>query len=430
MKVLTTLAVTLPLLALPARSEAQTAPILTLAEALRAAERSNPELAAVRALAEATAARVPGAGRPPDPVVQVGVMNLALPELSASMPASMAPSVQAMQMLPVPGTLGRAERMADQTRRMADARVEERAWEIRAAVAAEFFTVYRIDGELEVVARNARLVADLREVAQARYASGEGPQADVLRAGVEVARLDMEIRRLESLRSAAVARLNARMGQSAQSEIPAVELPALPASTPTAEVLSGWAEEVRPALDEARTAVARARTGVEQARSALWPDATIGVQYGRRPTSSGGEHMVGAMVGFTIPVFARSRQLKGRDEARALAAEAEAVLQRTRVDVAAAIIEGLADLERARALLTLYRSEVVPLAEANAASALASYRAGAVDFMTVLEARLGQNEHERNIPALIADYGRALTRLEATVGRPMPLGETLAREER
>lgn len=429
MKVLATLAVALLLLALPARSEGQTAANLTLEEALRIAERSNPELAAVRALADATAARVAGAGRPPDPMVQIGVMNLALPELSASMPASMAPSVQAMQTLPVPGTLGRAERMADQTRQMAEARVDERAWEIRAAVSAEFFALYGIDRELEVVDRNARLVAELRDVAQVRYASGEGPQADVLRAGVEVARLDMEIRRLEALRTAAVARLNARMGRSAETAIPGVELPALAAATPTAQVLAGWAEEARPALDEARTAVARADVGVEQARSALWPDATFGVQYGRRPTPAGGEHMVGAMVGFSLPVFARSRQLRERDEARALAAEAQALLERARVDLAAEIVEALADLERARGLLTLYRAEVVPLARANAESALASYRAGAVDFMTVLEARLTQNEHEREIPVLIADYGRALTRLEATVGRPMPLGETLAREE-
>src|SRR5512143_2452672 len=76
---------------------------LTLAQVFALARARSPRLAAALASAEAASARVPGAGLPPDPSVQLGVMNLSLPSLSANMPSAMAPQLQVMQMLPTPG---------------------------------------------------------------------------------------------------------------------------------------------------------------------------------------------------------------------------------------------------------------------------------------------------------------------------------------
>jgi len=50
-------------------------PALTLADAYAEALRANPRIAASRALARAAGDRVPSAGLPPDPVLQLGAMN-------------------------------------------------------------------------------------------------------------------------------------------------------------------------------------------------------------------------------------------------------------------------------------------------------------------------------------------------------------------
>ncbi len=75
----------------------------------------SPRLRAAFEQVEATRAREPGSGLLPDPTFQIGVMNLALPEFSASMPASMAPSFQAMQRFPIAGKLSLREEIAQQS---------------------------------------------------------------------------------------------------------------------------------------------------------------------------------------------------------------------------------------------------------------------------------------------------------------------------
>ena len=60
---------------------------LTLAELLTLAREQSPRLEAARLRADATRTREAGAGLLPDPMLMVGVSNLALPEFSATMPA-------------------------------------------------------------------------------------------------------------------------------------------------------------------------------------------------------------------------------------------------------------------------------------------------------------------------------------------------------
>jgi len=68
---------------------------------------------------EAARAREPGAGLLPDPNFQVAVMNLAVPEFSASMPASMAPAFTASQRFPLAGKLSLQSDLARQATEIA-----------------------------------------------------------------------------------------------------------------------------------------------------------------------------------------------------------------------------------------------------------------------------------------------------------------------
>ena len=88
-------------------------------------------------------------------------------------------------------------------------------------------------------------------------------------------------------------------------------------------------------------------------------------------------------------------------------------------DTRARVSRTHAELSRARRLATLYRQSVLPQAEAAAESALASYRSGAVDFMTVIENRMTVNRYREELVALLADEGRAWAELEMLTGHPL-----------
>ncbi len=401
---------------------------LALAEVYVIAAERNPRIRAVRALAEASRAREPSFRVPPDPFLQIGVMNLSLPDLDADMPISMAPSIRLMQMVPFPGKLGLSGRIAEQTTAMHRADAGETWWEVRTAAAMAFYDIYAVDRQLEVMRKTLRLLADFERVAQAMYGAGTGRQSDVLRANVEVARMEVEIARMEAMRDVAAARLNALFDRSADTAIPSPRYPHLPFRTPEAVTLRAWAEGSRPMLERGRAAVERARSQRSLARRELWPDFAIGLEYGQRPSEMGTERMGSAMLGFSLPVFAGSRQLRMRDEAAAMERMAAADLVEMRAQVEGRIGELLADLERARALIRLYRQEVLPQAEANVESALSSYRVGTVDFLTLVDAQMTLNQYEQDLYRLLAEYGTAIAELEMTIGRELPVTEELVTE--
>jgi outer membrane protein TolC len=134
----------------------------------------------------------------------------------------------------------------------------------------------------------------------------------------------------------------------------------------------------------------------------------------------GTERMGSLMLGFNVPIFARSRQLKMREEATAMQQMAQAELVDARSQVNARIGELLAELDRARTLVQLYRAEVLPQAEANVTSSYASYRVGSVDFMTLVDAQMTVNQYRQELFALLADYGQLVAELEMAVGRELP----------
>ena len=100
-------------------------------------------------------------------------------------------------------------------------------------------------------------------------------------------------------------------------------------------------------------------------------------------------------------------------------AMAEAELAAMRADTRGRVGEAYAGLVRARRLAALYRTTVIPQAEAAVASAMAAYRVGGVDFMTLLDSRMTVNEYRQELLALEAEEGKAWAELEMLTGREL-----------
>jgi len=403
---------------------------LTLEEAYRHARAGNPALRAAGALADAAETREAAAGLPPDPMLQVGIMNFSVPGFATNMPTSMVPSVQAMQMLPLFGKLGLSERIAEQSTAMARATTEETWWAVRSRTAMAFYMIYEADRQLAVMRETLGLLNDFEQVARAMYSAGEGRQSDVLRAGVEASRMEADLSRMEAMRTAAVARLNGILNRPAETPVPWVELSALPLDIPTADTLRAWADATRPMLERGRTGVEQARTRGDLVRKDIWPDPVVGFQYGQRGGAMGTERMGSVMVGFSVPIFARSRQHRMRDEATAMESMAAAELADMRAQVDARIGELLAELARTRTLVELFRTEVLPQARANVASSFSSYRVGTVDFMTLVDAQMTVNRYDQELYGMLAEYGLSVAELEMTIGRALPRSTELLAEVR
>ncbi len=391
------------------------APVL-LGTVLDAVARSNPRLDAARALARAARARVPGVTRPPDPQLQFGFMNYELPSLRPMERIGMT-QLQLMQMVPVAGKLRLAGAVATARADAASTRIADAGLDLRVRTAMSFYDLYAVDGALRVAMETRRLLQDLAVIADRMYQVGEGRQADVLRANVELARMQEEIVRMQTMRTTMQARLNALLVLPADTPVGAPQLPIFPVSPSTLDSLTGLAERNRPVLLAGAQDVEVANASVELARREIWPDLQLGVQYGQQRGLMGPQRMGSLMIGAALPIFAKSRQLQMRDEANAMRAMAAADLASMRTETRGAVAESYANVLRARRLADLYRTSVLPQAEASVTSSRAAYRVSAVPFMTLLDAQMTLNRYRQELFTLESDEGKAWAELEMLTGR-------------
>jgi outer membrane protein TolC len=396
---------------------------------------ANPRAAAARANARAAAARIASAKRPPDPQLQLGFMNRELPSLRPMEPLGMT-QVQLMQMVPLAGKLGLAGSVAEAQAAAARGLADDVRWDVRALAAMAFYDLYQTDRSLDVAISTRRLLQDIAATASTMYAVGEGRQPDVLRAQVEIARMSEDIVRMETMRISMDARLAALLDRAPVADPPSPLLPALPAELPPLDSLLRLAEANRPMIHAGEAELRGAEAAVTLARRELWPDLEIGVQYGQRSGAMGvgTERMGSLMLGVSLPVFARSRQLQMREETVAMRAMAAADLAAMRAETRGRVAVAYADWRRARNLSDLYRSTILPQTQATITSSLAAYRVGNVNFMTLLDNQMTLNRYEQELYALAAEQGKALAELEMLIGRelfdPTVVAAPAARTER
>lgn len=403
---------------------------VTLAGLIEIARERSPRVHAARALADARDVSRSWAGLLPDPRLQLGMMNLSVPGFDADMPSSMAPSIQLTQTIPFPGKLGLESDIAEHTAKIARVEADESWWTVRARVGRAFWDLHTIDWQLDVLRDTKERLEDFELAARALYEAGTGRQTDVLQAQVEVARMAAELTRTEAARTGAVARLNALLDRPAETPVPRAVAGALPGDVPPVDTLRAWADGTRPAVLADRLGVERAEVRTQRAGREIWPDFMLGAAYGQRSFDGSTQRMASFLIGFELPIFAGRRQLRMRDEAQAMATMARAELAETRANVDARLGELVADLERSRELMRIYGEEVLPQARITVESAFASYRVGAVDFRTLVDAQITLDRYEDEYHRWMADYGTALAEIESAIGRPLPAADPLGMEER
>lgn len=413
----------LALVTMPALAAAQDQ--LRLGELYETARLSNPGLSAARARADAARARVTSARLPADPELELAFMNRELPGL-APMPGVGMTQLTLMQMVPVAGQLGLKGSIARSQATAAAELAGEAEWEVRSAVAMAFYDLYAANRQIAVTREALRLLEDIRLTAESMYRVGEGRQADVLRAQVQIAREAEDTLRMVAMRDAMAARLEALLG------VPGAEaavdrrallirlpmLPLFPLSVPQLASLQERALAGRRMLKAGEAEASAGATSVRLAKREIWPDLRIGVAYAQgpaftamdEPTST--QRMGSLMLGASVPIFARGRQLAMRKEATAMERMALFDLANMRADTRARVAAAHADLERARRLQQLYRTTVLPQAAATVQSALSAYRVGTVDFMTLLDGQMLVTNYRRDLVMLEAEEGKAWAELE------------------
>jgi outer membrane protein TolC len=282
---------------LPAEAAAQTTPVLpsplSLADVIRVASEKRDEIQAARARTRAGEARPVIVSALEDPMISPSLDHLPFMMGGADV------SVTIEQQIPLSGIRRhrRASALADVERLRADANRTTLDVGIQAANA--FLMLQERRRTETLVAEQIAFARDVITAANARYASGTAPQSDVLRAEVEVARLEALARALVSEVRGAEAMLNTSLAQDADLPVPALAPLAFPQPLPSWPAIK-TALTSRPELAAGRAEIARAEADVQVMRDMFRPMATI--RTGPAYTMAEGRGWM-AMVGVSLPIW-------------------------------------------------------------------------------------------------------------------------------
>jgi outer membrane protein TolC len=370
-------------LAIPAKAQ-QGIP-LTLAEAEDVALEQEPGQAAFLARAEALEEQSVAVGQLPDPKLRMGLANFPI-ESGGFRTEGMSQAQLGLRQSFPPGktravSTRQFQSLAAEMTKNADARGRDVLTSVRNA----WLETYYWNQAHTMVTDSRPFFADLVTITRSLYAVGTKDQQDVLRADLELSRLDDRLIEINERRARARAALSEWVGPDSQRPI-AEKLPTWE-HVPALEAMR--ADLVtHPALQAADARVGARRAGIDLAKEKYKPGWALDLGYGYRdgslPTGTPRSDFVSLSVTVDLPFFRNNRQHRSLaaalSERRAAIESKDELLRR---------LSSQLDAEYARwrdtsRRVDLYERLILTQAEDQANAALAAYQSEAGDFADVM----------------------------------------------
>jgi outer membrane protein TolC len=345
----------------------------------------TPEIDAARASLEAARRRVEPSRTLPDPSASFTYQNDGRALSLGSAEGSFA-GLMVSQPLLWPGKLGLAGRAtASEAREIELGSLNRTALTIEARVRNAWYDFVFARALDRLIEERRETATQIEATTRDRYSAGLAVQQDLLRAQIELARID----ELKSAQRAAItsrlAELNRLLGRPQDAMVgTATELPAI-ALIPSTGTIVASALARSPEAAAVRQAIETGKLRVDIAKKNFLPDFVVsgGSMY-RGNFQMGPMWQVG--VGISLPVWVNQRQKNQLAEAQARVDEQTAQTDIVGRELELRTRERIAQLESANDIATLYRDKIILLDQLSYESALASYQAGKVPFITVFDA--------------------------------------------
>ncbi|MDZ7645181.1 MAG: TolC family protein [Woeseiaceae bacterium] len=381
---------------------------MTLAAAEELALAAEPGHAALSARAEALRERAAAAARLPDPSLRAGIINFPIESGGFATEAMTQGQLGLRQAFPPGDSLAadarRYESLAAAMAQSADGRRRD----VRAAVRSAWLSVRYWTEARDIVTESRPFFTDLVTVTRSLYAVGRKDQQDVLRAGLELSRLDDRLLGVESRLAEARAALSEWVGDAARR--PLAPLDRDLAILPSAAALQGALDD-HPALAAADAEIAARRAAVELEEERYKPgwavDLAYGYRDGRLPGGAPRSDFVSVSVTVDLPFLGRQRRDSSLAAALGERRAATNAREQVRRQLRARLDSALARWRELGRRLELYDRQILEQTEDRARAALAAYQSETGDFADVMRGRI--DELDARLERARLQYERAET---------------------
>lgn len=376
--------------------------------------RNNPQLQAARTRINSAETRIAQVQAWDDP--QVGVEFYATPVTSLNpIRDGMETDYSIQQMIPFPGKKSLMGDVARANVRMVEQSATTVERRLIADVKVAYAMLYSAQRQLDINAENQRLLNQIIESARTKYSVGIATQGDVLKAQVELAKLQNERSMLEQELHTAEAMMNA--------------LRSVPSTTPIGRVADIIPQQFGGTLDDLqrrtldnRPEIRGMKYEIEMNKAELavsqrerLPDFMIRGMYKQMMV---GTNLWAAMIGINIPIAPwASGKYSGRIEENELNIKAgEQSLRDMQNMVQFEVRDAWVKVQSQWEQIERYRTIILPQTEQTLQSALTAYQTDKRDFLSLLDSYRMLQMLKMEYYMHVGEYFSNLAALERAIG--------------
>ncbi len=368
------------LILLPALLPAQDT-ALRLDDLLKQALERNPRIRAAGQEADASSFRIPQEKSLPDPMVSLGLKNMGFPQFTVGKEIMSGIGLSFSQAIPFPGKLRLkgeiAEKAFERQKQVRDSVVLGVLKDVKTA----YFELYALHKSIAILQEQKALMQKALDLTETMYSVGTGVQSDVLKAQVEVSRMDEMITPMAEMITALDARLNLLLDLPADNPLGMPQDQGVESLSISLEEIRKAAEANSPMVKEASLMVEEGAKMVDLSRKERSPNFVVEGGWDFKGRLTG---MYEVMVGVEIPLYLKTKQAKMLEESLARLASSKSGLSSTRNDVAFMLTEDFLKARSAENLIRLYKDRIIPQASLTVESSMAGYQVGKTDFLALL----------------------------------------------
>ena len=377
----------------------------SLLEAIEKAQSQDPWLDGSRFRQENLESLSVNAGTLPDPTVSLGLANLPIDSFDFAQEGMTQFKVGVSQMFPRGKTLALRQETLEKMSQMQPFAREDRKAQVSVTVAQLWLEVYRSQKTIALIQQDRGLFEHLVDVAESSYttASGRTRQQDLIRAQLELTRLEDRLTMLRQRRESQLAQLGewladssyeldiempGRLGEGHLNDPLINETGTVIRTQKLAQILTA-----HPKIRSIDQKISAGESGVKLAKQSYKPQWGINASYGYRdadPMGNDRADFFSVGVSLDVPLFTGKRQDK---QVQAATAESEAI-KTERTLVLRQLRSGFETAEsQYRRLLDrreLYRSRLLKEMSEQAEASLTAYTHDDGDFAEVVRACIAE----------------------------------------
>ncbi len=341
-----------------------------------------------------------------DPKVTLGVTNLPTDDFDFNKQDMTQKTVSVMQNIPFPGISRLKEKAAVEEAKGAESELENIEIRTVNAVKTTYYDLYFVHNAIKITDENIDLMKKFVELTQAKYEVGNGLQEDILKAQVELYKLQEKMINLKqneaSIKADMLRLLNRNNGEQLQG-VPKIEKTV---NTVLLEDLKTTVIEGNPLLQQLDHTVAQKETEYLLAKKSYFPNFSITAAYGQRDDGLDDKHrsdFMSLLVGVNIPIWFKSKQNKKVAETQLRILQAKAQLQGAENDILFELNDLLASINKDEALVVLYKEQIIPEATQSLEADTFAYQVGRLDFLNLLNSQMTLLNYEIKLHKVMSD---------------------------